>query len=266
MMPHRRGAARGLLLLVLLGLLALSGCLGDTVTVTVYTTDTPAATAPSAPYPHPRVDPDYIYQQLFRLVTQHQSRESGYAVSPFGVKSGHDGFADDWTAEILKDLQGFSPVVVRNTFTTTGWRDRPPTRPSFNVEVSIPGLTHPEQMVIIGCHYDGEASSTQSAYDDASGCAIELGVARAMATYWSEHHLYPARTLRFVIFDAEEQILVGSYVYLNTLVDGDWPNIITMINEEQNGIAYPLRFLGTLRNALLPFMAYTSPQFPNDVY
>src|SRR5262249_33364114 len=265
-MPCLHRAVRGLPFLLLLCPLVLSACLGNTVTVTVHATNTPPPTTAPAAHPNPRVDPRYIYQQLFRLATQHQSRESGYALNPFGVASGHDGFADDWTAEMLKNLQGFGPVVVRNTFTTTGWRDRPPTRSSFNIEVSVPGLTHPEQMVIIGCHYDGEASSTQSAYDDASGCAIELGVAQAMATYWREHHLYPARTLRFVIFDAEEQVFVGSYVYLNTVVDGDWPNIVAMINEEQNGIAYPLRFLGKLRNAPLPFMAYTSPQSPNDVY
>jgi len=136
----------------------------------------------------------------------------------------------------------------------------------FNVEVSVPGVTHPDQVVVIGCHYDGEASSTQSANDDGSGCAIELAVAHALGTYWTAHHLYPARTLRFVIYDAEEQGLYGSFHYVNQTVNGDLANVVTMINEEQNGIAYPLRFLGKLSNPLLPLTTFVTPLTNNEVY
>ncbi len=130
----------------------------------------------------------------------------------------------------------------------------------------MPGAIHPEQVVVIGCHYDGEAISTQSANDDASGCAIELGVARALGQYWRSHHVYPARTLRFVIFDAEEQGLLGSFHYVNSTVNGDLSNIVAMFNEEQNGIAYPLRYLGRLANPLLPFYIYMSPLKNNALY
>src|SRR5207249_4597135 len=114
-------------------------------------------------------------------------------------------------------------------------RNRPAPVPAFNVEVSIPGAVHPEQIVVIGCHYDGMADSQGSAFDDASGCAIELGVAKALGTYWRSHQLYPARTLRFVIFDTEEQGLIGSFHYINDTVNGDTTNIVAMFNEEQNG-------------------------------
>jgi hypothetical protein len=121
-------------------------------------------------------------------------------------------------------------------------------------------------MVVIGCHYDGEASSTQSANDDGSGCAIELGVAKALATYWRAHQLYPARTLRFVIFDAEEQGVFGSFHYLNSTINGDSNNVVAMFNEEQSGIAYPLRYLGQTSNPLLPFYAYLSPLGDSQLY
>lgn len=143
---------------------------------------------------------------------------------------------------------------MRDTFQTRGWVNRPPGAPAVNVEVSVPGVTHPEQVVIVGCHYDGEAISTESAYDDASGCAIELGVARALAAFWRSHHVYPARTLRFVIFDAEEQGLIGSFHYVNQTVNGDLSNIVAMFNEEQNGINYPLRYLGYASNPLIPYI------------
>ena len=110
------------------------------------------------------------------------------------------------------------------------------------------------------------AISTQSANDDASGCAIELGVAQAMGNYWRSHHVYPARTLRFVIFDAEEQGLYGSFHYLNSTINGDVQNIVAMFNEEQNGIAYPLRYLGQAANPLLPFYIEMSPLQNSSLY
>jgi Peptidase family M28/PKD domain len=214
----------------------------------------------------PAVDPNYIYQQLFYMVTNFQHREAGYNSSITPDVRGHDQFADYWSQEAVRDLQGFGPHVRRDEFSIRGWRNRPAEVPAFNVEVSVPGMIHPEQVVVIGCHYDGEASSTQSANDDGSGCAIELGVAKALATYWRAHHAYPARTLRFVIFDAEEQGLWGSFHYLNSTVNGDVKNIVAMFNEEQNGIAYPLRYLGQLDNPLLPFYIDMSPLTNNGLY
>lgn len=213
--------------------------------------------SPAAQMRNPVVDPDYIYSQFAYMATHFQRREAGYDSNPAG---GHDAFAAYWIQEITADLQGFGLHVMRDAFQTRGWVNHPPSVPAVNVEVSVPGVTHPEQVVIIGCHYDGEAISTESAYDDASGCAIELGVARAMATFWRSHHVYPARTLRFVIFDAEEQGLIGSFHYVNQTVNGDLANIVAMFNEEQNGINYPLRYLGYASNPLMPYIIDLSQQ------
>ncbi|GAC1393650.1 MAG: hypothetical protein NVS4B11_16820 [Ktedonobacteraceae bacterium] len=212
----------------------------------------------------PTVNPDYIYDQLFYMVTHFQHRESGYTTND--NSNGHDAFAAYWTQEMQHNLQGFGASVYRDAFTVNGWHKRPATTNAFNVEVTVAGGTHPEQVVVIGCHYDGMAISTQSANDDASGCAIELGVAQAMANYWRSHHIYPARTLRFVIFDAEEQGLYGSFHYLNNTINGDVQNIVAMFNEEQNGIAYPLRYLGQAANPLLPLYIETSPLQSSSLY
>ncbi|HLG64482.1 MAG TPA: M28 family peptidase [Ktedonosporobacter sp.] len=230
------------------------------------TTPTASPTSISKLADFPTVDPNYIYDQLFTIATQFQRREAGYDANlPVSV-NGHDEFADYWAKEISHDLQGFGPQIRRDEFPVVGWLGRPAKVPAFNVEVSVPGVTHAEQVVVIGCHYDGEASSTQSANDDASGCAIELGVAKAMGDFWRAHHAYPARTLRFVIFDAEEQGLFGSFHYLNSTVNGDVNNIVAMFNEEQNGIAYPLRYLGQLQNPQLPFYIEMSPLTDSGLY
>jgi Peptidase family M28/PKD domain len=232
----------------------------------------PGATAHPTPTLQPpttdvaAVDPNYIYNQLFFMATSFQRREAGYDNGlPVSV-NGHDEFADYWSQEMARDLQGFGPQARRDPFPVRGWTGRPAAVPAFNFEVTVPGETHPEQVVVIGCHYDGEAVSTQSANDDASGCAIELGVARAMGVYWRSHHKYPARTLRFVLFDAEEQGLFGSFHYLNSTINGDVPNVVAMFNEEQSGIAYPLRFLGKASNPLLPFYLDLSPLTNNSLY
>jgi Peptidase family M28/PKD domain len=214
----------------------------------------------------PTVDPNYIYDQLFYMVTHFQRREAGYDNNlPVNV-NGHDEFAAYWAQEMQHNLTGFGAQVSRDEFSVQGWQGRPATVPAYNVEVTVPGVSHPEQVVVIGCHYDGEASSTQSANDDASGCAIELGVARAMGAYWRSHQLYPARTLRFVIFDAEEQGLYGSFHYLNSTINGDVKNLVAMFNEEQNGIDYPLRYLGQLSNPILPYYIDMSPLQNNQLY
>jgi hypothetical protein len=222
--------------------------------------------APRAPVDFPVVDPGYIYQELYTLVTRFPRREAGYDTNLPPNINGHDEFAAAWAQEMVQDLAGFGPQVRRDSFPISGWSGRPALTPAFNVEVTVPGVTDPAQMVVIGCHYDGEASSTQSANDDGSGCAIELGVAKALATYWRAHRLYPARTLRFVIFDAEEQGVYGSFHYLNSTINGDSNNVVAMFNEEQSGIAYPLRYLGKTSNPLLPFYAYLSPLGDSQLY
>lgn len=211
----------------------------------------------------PGIDPNFIYDQLFYMVTHFQQREAGYSTQP---GNGHDAFANYWSQEMLTLLGNYGAEVHSDPFPLRGWANRPATTPAANVEVTVPGMLHPEQVVVIGCHYDGEAFSTQSANDDASGCVIELGVAKAMSEFWRANHVYPARTLRFVIFDAEEQGLYGSFHYVNSTVNGDLKNIVAMFNEEQNGIAYPLRYLGSMANPLMPFYIDMPPLQNSDIY
>ncbi len=226
-----------------------------------FPSSSPSTTTPTAAIAQdfPTVDPFYIYNQLAYLATHFQHREAGYDNNlPLNV-NGHDEFVGYWLQEMLHTMQGFGAQVRRDPFPVQGWRNRPASVPAFNLEVTIPGASQPDQVVIIGCHYDGEAVSTQSAYDDTSGCAIELGIARGLALYWQSHHLYPARTLRFLLFDAEEQGLLGSFHYVNETSNGDLQNIVAMFNEEQNGMAFPVRYLGQTTNPQMPFFIEMTP-------
>ena len=209
----------------------------------------PSTTPGAATYAFPAVDANYVYDQLYYLSTAFQQRESGFDLSP--EHNGHKAFAQYWAQAMQQNLQGFAPQVTYHYF-QAGWISRPGDSPGYNVEVTIPGAVHPEQVVVVGSHYDGMHVSQGSAFDDTSGCAIMLGQAKALADYWRAHHLYPARTLRFVIFDAEEEGILGSYEYVNNTVNGDRANIVAMINEEQSGFSYPVRFLGKASNPVIP--------------
>lgn len=80
-----------------------------------------------------------------------------------------------------------------------------------NLEAEVKGATAPQEIVIIGAHYDS-APGTPGADDNASGVAALLELARRSA------NLHPARTLRFVAFVNEEAPYfqgdqMGSVVY-----------------------------------------------------
>jgi hypothetical protein len=80
-----------------------------------------------------------------------------------------------------------------------------------NLEVERRGTTKPDEIVIVGAHYD-TVPATPGADDNASGVAALLALAETLA------RAEPERTLRFVAFANEEPIyfqtpLMGSRVY-----------------------------------------------------
>ena len=80
-----------------------------------------------------------------------------------------------------------------------------------NLEVEIKGSDRPDQIILIGAHYDSAALSP-AANDNASGAAATLELAKYFA------NSKPARTLRFVEFVDEEPPFfwtdnMGSLVY-----------------------------------------------------
>jgi hypothetical protein len=101
-----------------------------------------------------------------------------------------------------------------------------------NLWIEIPGRGKPNEIVIIGAHYDTHAG-TPGADDNASGVAGLLALARRFA------HRKPERTLRFVAFVNEESPYfhtdkMGSRVYAKQC-RGQRENIVAMISLEMMG-------------------------------
>jgi len=75
----------------------------------------------------------------------------------------------------------------------------------YNVVGVHEGYLHPEQIYIVGAHYD--SANTPGADDNASGTACVMEIARVLAS-----HRFEA-TIVFIAFDREEQGLIGSNAY-----------------------------------------------------
>lgn len=105
--------------------------------------------------------------------------------------------------------------------------------PCHNLEVEIPGCRQPDEIVVVGAHYDSVAGSP-GANDNASGVAVLLALARRAPQMVS-----PGRTLRLVAFANEEPPFfqtewMGSQVYARRCRQrGD--NIVAMLSLETIG-------------------------------
>jgi acetylornithine deacetylase/succinyl-diaminopimelate desuccinylase-like protein len=115
-----------------------------------------------------------------------------------------------------------------------------------NVIAEIRGTNRPEEVVIVGAHYDSVPGSP-GADDNASGVAVMLALARRFAG------TRPTRTLRFVGFANEEPPYfwsddMGSVVYAKECHQhGD--HVVAMLSIESVGsIPIPLRASGTRRD------------------
>ncbi len=96
----------------------------------------------------------------------------------------------------------------------------------LNVVGELTGTTTPENIYIIGAHYDHLDGDRPGGDDNASGMAGVLEAARVLSQYQFES------TIRFIGFNAEEDDQVGSKDYVNNhVIPGD-ENIVAMINLE----------------------------------
>jgi Iap family predicted aminopeptidase len=77
---------------------------------------------------------------------------------------------------------------------------------SANVIGEIPGRSRPDEIVLVGGHYDGH-DIAQGAGDDAAGTVVGLEVGRALARLRGQL----TRTVRIICFGAEELGLLGAY-------------------------------------------------------
>ena len=95
----------------------------------------------------------------------------------------------------------------------------------YNVVGTMLGTVYPDQVYIVGAHFD--SVSNPGADDNGSGCGLVLEAARILTQYPSDY------TIRFIAFDREEQGLIGSSAYVDAHSSDD---ILGMISADM--VAY----------------------------
>lgn len=119
----------------------------------------------------------------------------------------------DIAAAYLQDrfeVAGYT--VTRQSFSVSG-------TVTDNIIATKVGTLHPDEIVVVGAHYDSiseaPTSSAPGAEDNGSGTAAVLQLAEIFADYDTE------RTIHFICFSGEEQGLFGSQHYVQQAAAND---------------------------------------------
>jgi hypothetical protein len=140
---------------------------------------------------------------------------AGQAVASRHVRHPDNGRVTEALRDHLKAVGGAEIVVRRQRFQHENLF-------LFNVEAELAGTDDPASHVLVTAHldstaafdsepYDPAADPAPGADDDASGVAAVIAIAAALAGLHAARR--PRRTIRFVLFNAEEHGLVGSKAY-----------------------------------------------------
>jgi len=105
---------------------------------------------------------------------------------------------------------------------------------SWNVVGDLPGDQHPEEIVLLGSHYDGHDIS-QGAGDPASGVVAVMEAARVLSKYAAPL----PRTLRFALWGVEEIGLLGSKAYVQQHLE-ELDKIRFYLNMDAAGMVDPM--------------------------
>ncbi|MEW5923339.1 MAG: M28 family peptidase [Candidatus Zixiibacteriota bacterium] len=125
--------------------------------------------------------------------------------------------ARDWIAGKFADF-GYDSIYLDHFVENLGgsYKD------CYNVVAVKPGTLYPDVQIVVGAHYDAGTVSP-GADDNGSGTVAVMDIARVIMNIETE------MTYVFVLFDAEEWGLYGSYHYAGTAyANGD--NILFMMN------------------------------------
>jgi carboxypeptidase Q len=110
----------------------------------------------------------------------------------------------DAAARALRLLRGGTPLTLTEALDIR----LGPAYTTHNVIGEIRGSTRPEEIVLIGAHLDSWDLGT-GALDNGANSAMVIDIARQIVRLG----LRPARTIRFALWNGEEQNLNGSYGY-----------------------------------------------------
>jgi carboxypeptidase Q len=167
------------------------------------------------------------------------------AVGPIGLRTPHTGnmsYAADArqipaAAIPVEDAQRIQRLVnrqVRVRLRLTMEAKFEPDVESFNVVGELRGSERPQEIVLVGCHFDSWDPGT-GASDDAVGCIVTWEAARLM----KKLNIRPRRTVRVVLFTNEENGLRGGNAYRDAHAKEAANHVFAL--ESDSGVFAPAR-------------------------
>ena len=167
------------------------------------------------------------------------------SVGPMGLRTTHTGgmqYGDEApkipaAAISVEDSQRIQRIVARGRRVRVRLKMEAhfePDAESANVIGEITGRERPEEIVLVGCHFDSWDAAT-GASDDAVGCIVTWESLRLM----KKLKIQPRRTVRLVLFTNEENGLRGGTAYRDAYLK-DAPNHVLAI-ESDSGVFAPAR-------------------------
>jgi len=168
------------------------------------------------------------------------------AVGPIGLRTPHTGgmnYDDDAVAKIPTAAIPVEDSLRIQRLANRGIKVRlrlkmaahfEPDVESFNVVGDLRGSEKPEEIVLVGCHFDSWDPGT-GASDDGVGCIVGWEAARLM----KKLNIRPRRTVRVVLFTNEENGLRGGNGYRDQHAKEAANHIMSF--ESDSGVFAPAR-------------------------
>lgn len=134
---------------------------------------------------------------------------------------------------------------------------------TYNTIAEIPGTTHADEVVIISAHLDSwDGPGSQGCVDNGTGSSVTLEAARILAAVGAK----PKRTIRFILWTGEEQGLLGSKAYVESLSEEELSRISAVFVDDggtnyQGGLTCVKEMVDMLRWATAP-VGYAFPELP----
>ena len=144
------------------------------------------------------------YKELVRGLTQFGDREQGTPRNAAAVA---------WIEEQLRGW-GYETERLQYMYTPRAGRGAPSPEPREEVYATKIGTTNPGEMYIVSAHMDGRGGG-EAANDDASGTALVMEIARALASPGVESDM----SIRFALWNNEETGLNGAGAYVEQRVE-----------------------------------------------
>lgn len=165
------------------------------------------------------------YQDRVNQISQNNLNNYLTEFASFGIKttgSTNNNDAFNWLKQKYSSFGFSSEQLSENAFTYNG-------NPTKNLIVTKTGTKYPQKFIIVCGHYD--TIGGQGVNDNGSGTAVILEMARILKDIPTEY------SIKFIHFSGEEQGLLGSRHYVNTVVNGTNPkmDIKLVLNIDQVG-------------------------------